>query len=102
MPELPKSFRHKGTSKRLTLSDYTYDSKWRKLRQQRITKDPLCRHCLDNGLTTPAEQVDHIIPRADGGKDEWENTQSLCGECHRAKTARENTRHARERREATK
>lgn len=102
MPELPKSFRHKGTSKRLTLSDYTYDSKWRKLRQQRITQDPLCRHCLDNGLTTPAEQVDHVIPRADGGKDEWDNTQSLCGLCHRAKTARENTRHAKERRDALK
>ena len=102
MPDIPKSFRYTASAMSVTLTDYTYDGGWRKLRARRITQDPLCRHCLDNGLTTPAEQVDHIIPRADGGKDEWDNTQSLCGPCHRAKTARENTRHAKERRDAIK
>lgn len=92
MPNLPKSFRHESTTKTLALTDYTYDSQWRKLRHRRITEEPLCRHCSIAGYITPAAQVDHIIPRADGGKDEWENTQSLCLPCHQAKTAQEQRR----------
>jgi 5-methylcytosine-specific restriction protein A len=68
----------------------TYDHKWKKLRDRRIQAEPLCRHCLAKGHVTPAEQVDHIIPRVQGGTDEWDNTQSLCGPCHRTKTADEN------------
>jgi 5-methylcytosine-specific restriction endonuclease McrA len=36
-----------------------------------------------------ATEVDHVVPRAWGGTDEAENLQSLCGDCHRAKSARE-------------
>lgn len=33
-------------------------------------------------------QCDHIVPLSEGGKDEFENTQILCFECHEDKTAR--------------
>ncbi len=63
-----------------------YGSEWRKLRDARIAAEPLCRHCQARGLVTPAVEVDHILPRALGGKDEWDNTQSLCKPCHQDKT----------------
>lgn len=37
-------------------------------------------------MVTPAVEVDHIKPKALGGQDEWDNTQSLCSECHKAET----------------
>ncbi|WP_413715242.1 HNH endonuclease [Sphingobium sp. B7D2B] len=90
MPNKPQSFSYNsGSAKPLQMTDYSYDSKWRKLRDRRIEEEPLCRHCLSAGHVTPAVQVDHIRPRAEGGKDEWDNTQSLCLPCHQAKTAEE-------------
>lgn len=46
-----------------------------------LSKNPLCAHCLEKGIYTPAVVVDHIIP-IDGGNDvlfwpEW-NHQPLC------------------------
>jgi len=34
-------------------------------------------------------EVDHIIPRQDGGDNSRENLQSLCKSCHSRKTAKE-------------
>ena len=34
-------------------------------------------------------ETDHIKPRVQGGTDAWTNLQSLCHECHAAKTASE-------------
>jgi 5-methylcytosine-specific restriction protein A len=63
-----------------------YDGQWRKLRNRRLDAEPLCRHCTGRGLVTPAVEVDHIKPKALGGGDEWDNTQSLCKACHIEKT----------------
>jgi 5-methylcytosine-specific restriction protein A len=41
-----------------------------------------------------ATAVDHIIAKADGGTDDDENLQPICDECHRMKTAREDSRPA--------
>jgi 5-methylcytosine-specific restriction protein A len=38
---------------------------------------------------TPADEVDHIVPLELGGSDSDANKQSLCRECHAAKTDRE-------------
>ena len=72
--------------------DYSYDSKWRKIRNKRIKADPLCAHCLAEGFITPGQEVDHIVARRDGGRDEYENTQTLCKKHHRLKTDEENRR----------
>ena len=44
--------------------------------------------CANCGCVGPLE-TDHVVPLHRGGKDEWSNLQSLCKECHVAKTARE-------------
>lgn len=44
--------------------------------------------CANCGCVGPLE-TDHVVPLHRGGKDEWNNLQSLCKECHAAKTARE-------------
>ena len=87
MANKPKTFSYnQRNAKAIRLTEYTYDNEWRKLRNRRIREEPLCRHCNENGHITIAVEVDHIIPRAEGGKDEWDNTQSLCKDCHQKKT----------------
>lgn len=44
--------------------------------------------CANCGCVGPLE-TDHVVPLHRGGKDEWSNLQSLCKDCHAAKTARE-------------
>lgn len=63
-----------------------YDHNWRKLRKRRLDHEPLCRHCRGKGYVTPAQEVDHIVPKGLGGTDAWDNTQSLCHDCHVVKT----------------
>ncbi|MCC6611174.1 MAG: HNH endonuclease [Burkholderiales bacterium] len=61
-----------------------YDKQqWKRLRRQQLRREPLCRMCLDRGITMPAVDVDHIIPIADGGEP-WalENLRSLCHDDH--------------------
>lgn len=59
---------------------------WRKLRDQVLREEPLCRLCQGRGHVTPATEVDHIVPRSQGGASARGNLQGLCGPCHRKKT----------------
>lgn len=45
-----------------------------------------CRNC---GVTTGLLEVDHILPLSQGGTEDDSNLQSLCIECHDAKTKAE-------------
>lgn len=68
-----------------------YGYAWQKLRKRALWRDKgLCQSCLKQGRTREAKDVDHIKRKADGGEDHIDNLQSLCSECHEAKTAREN------------
>ena len=60
---------------------------WRKFAKTYLIEHPLCVLCA--GLTA-ATQVDHIVPRSEGG-DDWDeaNLQALCQSCHSRKTMRE-------------
>ncbi len=70
-----------------------YGSKWDTIRARVLKRDNhLCQNCLRNGRAVEARTVDHIIPKAHGGTDDDSNLESLCWECHRAKTARERIR----------
>jgi 5-methylcytosine-specific restriction protein A len=63
---------------------------WRSIRKQVITREPLCRECKRNGITTAAQMVDHIIPVRLGGKTyDTENLQPLCNSCHAKKSSYE-------------
>ena len=68
-----------------------YGSAWVKLRKVILKRDSyLCQACLAQGRPTPATDVDHIKPKAQGGTDDVANLQSLCRACHEDKTKREN------------
>jgi 5-methylcytosine-specific restriction protein A len=69
-----------------------YGHRWRSLRRMYLRRHPVCvdpfgRH-IDQ--VVPATEVDHIIPRGNGGTDEESNLQALCKSCHSFKTLREN------------
>lgn len=67
-----------------------YGYEWTKLRKQVLQRDCyLCQPCERQGRTTQATQVDHITPKAQDGSDDFDNLQSICDDCHKAKTKAE-------------
>lgn len=74
-------------AERGTAAQRGYNARWRRIRLMQLRKHPLCIHCLSAGRTTPATEVDHIRPLADGGTHAFNNLQSLCHACHSRKTA---------------
>jgi 5-methylcytosine-specific restriction protein A len=72
-----------------TSQERGYGADWRKRRNEHLAREPLCRACDARGLVVAATDVDHIVPRRGGGGEEDENLQSLCGDCHKRKTALE-------------
>lgn len=76
-----------------------YGWAWQQKRQRILERDHgLCCVCRGRGKVTLATEVDHITQKASGGTDDDENLQSICDDCHTAKTDAEN---GRVRREAT-
>jgi 5-methylcytosine-specific restriction enzyme A len=65
-----------------------YDRHWAKLRATMLAAEPLCRLCLLRGITTPATEVDHIVPHRGNQTRFWDsaNLQALCKSCHSRKT----------------
>lgn len=60
-----------------------------KLRRLVLREEPLCRPCLDVDRTTASEEVDHIVPLAEGGTNDRSNLQGICKPCHKAKSVSE-------------
>src|SRR6056297_3255416 len=73
------------------LKKFYSSSRWRKLRDIKLKRDPICEICEGKGRTRIATEVDHIIPI----KVDWEkrlkldNLQSLCHSCHMKKSQRD-------------
>lgn len=63
--------------------------KLQRARQALFAEEPLCRPCRKAGRLVVATIRDHIIPIAEGGTDEPENTQPLCQGCSDVKTRAE-------------
>lgn len=62
------------------------------MRKHVLSRDKgLCQVCLATGKYRPANQVDHIRPKSNGGTDAETNLQAICTACHQAKTAAEAT-----------
>ena len=67
-----------------------YGAQWDRLRARVLARDKrLCLSCKELGIATPATEVDHIIPKSQGGTDSITNLQSICKDCHKVKTQRE-------------
>jgi len=60
---------------------------WQRVREKVLKRDGYV--CQDQrvcqGLTR-AREVDHVIPKAQGGSDSYDNLRSICPNCHREKT----------------
>lgn len=68
---------------------------WRRLREQVLKRDGhLCQSCRSKGELVLANEVDHIVPLAEGGTDSEANLQAICRSCHDAKTKAEAARGA--------
>lgn len=89
--KLPQPWKPKRIRKQKVDNSKFYQSKqWRKVRKLYVQQNPLCVHCLDRGLTTAVQEVDHIKPlRLGGAKFDFENLQSLCKSCHARKSGKE-------------
>lgn len=73
-----------------TSTERGYGWTWQKIRKLVMLRDGgLCQSCLANGIIKEAQEVDHILPKAQGGTDEEHNLQALCKPCHQDKTALE-------------
>ena len=68
-----------------------YDHDWTQVRTQKIRRDPLCEDCLLEGQTTPADEVDHVVPikKDPSLRLVMSNLRSLCKSHHQRKTRRD-------------
>ena len=74
--------------KRESPSKRGYDTMWRKFRDYYLRNNPLCAHCSLAGLVTPATEIHHIVPLAEGGaRLDEANCVALCHSCHSKITA---------------
>ena len=60
-----------------------YGAGWRRKRALFLARFPVCANCGE-----PATDVDHILPRRQGGSEHESNLQALCHSCHSVKTSR--------------
>jgi 5-methylcytosine-specific restriction protein A len=83
----PNSFADKRRGNR---HERGYGTAWTKLREVILIRDAgLCQVCLAAGITELASEVDHIVPKAEGGTDSESNLQAISRPCHLLKTQEE-------------
>ena len=73
-----------------------YGRAWKRIRDQYIQSHPLCEQCGQEGRLTPAEEVHHILPLANGGTHDAGNLMALCKSCHSRITVADSNQHRRE------
>lgn len=62
-------------------------ARWLRFRAYYLAKHPLCVDCEEQGRVRAAKDVDHIVPRAQGGADlDENNVRGLCRPCHSRRT----------------
>lgn len=77
-----------STTESSTARGYGYA--WQKARERVLARDyGLCQPCVRENRATVATEVDHIVPKSQGGTDDDSNLQAICSACHKAKTARD-------------
>ena len=67
-----------------------HKNRWLRLRKAKLTSDPLCERCKENGITKEATEVHHVTPVEDGLTQreketlmyDIHNLRSLCHDCH--------------------
>ena len=76
---------------RATATQRGYGHSWHVARTKYLKSNPLCVWCLNEGHTTAATLVDHIVPHKGDVVLFWDynNWQSLCRRCHDVKSGQE-------------
>ncbi|HEY7821602.1 MAG TPA: HNH endonuclease signature motif containing protein [Acidimicrobiia bacterium] len=71
-----------------------YGAAWKRSRERVLIRDGrLCQPCKRRGVLTPdCNEVDHVVPKAEGGTDADANLQTICKDCHKRKTQQESRR----------
>jgi hypothetical protein len=105
MPRAPKFCGSPGCTARVVGRPYCVDHQpiawgggqkhtgtwaWRKLRQQVLDEEPVCRDCYN----APATQAGHILGRAYGGLDVRENLKGQCAPCNLEQMRQDKIRYA--------
>lgn len=75
-----------------TAAERGYGWQWRKVRNQVMRRDSYrcqCSECKKSGRILPAHEVDHKVPKAQGGTDDPSNLQAINRDCHKRKTQAE-------------
>lgn len=68
---------------------------WRRLRDAVLKRDRFlcqCHACRASNLVTLADEVDHIVPLAEGGTDDLSNLRAINHDCHKIKSQAESAR----------
>jgi 5-methylcytosine-specific restriction protein A len=81
----------KREDRRETAHQRGYGATWRRLRLIILARDPICTdpfgiHAKQHEIV-PSVDVDHIVPKSQGGLDRNDNLRGLCHSCHSKITA---------------
>ena len=70
-----------------------YDRRWQEIRRMYLRRNPLCADPFgihaELRQVVAATEVDHKLPKRQGGSDDESNLQGLCKSCHSRKTMME-------------
>jgi 5-methylcytosine-specific restriction protein A len=78
--------RRRADKARGTQRERGYGGRWRTIRARKLRRDPQCEGWpVPGSCTRPATEVDHID--GDTANVHASNLRSLCGTCHRRRTA---------------
>lgn len=85
----------KRDHKRGSRHERGYGTSWDRLRLLVLKRDRhlcQCSECVSTARVLPATEVDHRIPKAEGGSDDPSNLAGINKDCHRRKTAQESAK----------
>lgn len=88
--KLPKQKRKSNGDNRKIRIKFYNSTKWQKLRNTKLSDQPLCEKCLENNRITLANQVHHIVSFMSATNDDdrsilffdYDNLMSICESCH--------------------
>jgi 5-methylcytosine-specific restriction protein A len=75
-----KNYRNRQDEKRGTATERGYTWNWHKVRNMKLSENPLCERCEKNGKITIAVLVHHRDRNPRNNLED--NLESLCGMCH--------------------
>jgi 5-methylcytosine-specific restriction protein A len=66
-----------------------YTKEWDRASREYLAQNPLCAECMRQGIRSPSQVTDHIVPHKGDMILFWDrsNWQPLCKRCHDRKTA---------------